>query len=157
MPKSLPPRPNLEQLKTQAKDLLKLLRAGEPDAIKRAQEFHPRYLHASTGETLAEKFTLSAAQLIVAREYGFINWPKLKAHVESLASKIDPAMDLIAAIKANDASQVADVIERYPELKQRINDSVPNYAFGATALIGAVQRANREMVERINTRAVYGA
>src|SRR2546430_3224725 len=43
MPKLLPPRPNLEQLRKQAKDLLKSLKSGDPEAIKRIQENHPRW------------------------------------------------------------------------------------------------------------------
>jgi len=31
------------------------------------------------------RFSLSDAQLVVAREYGFESWPKLKHHVESVA------------------------------------------------------------------------
>ena len=33
MPADLPPRPNLEQLKKQAKELLQAIRAGEPAAV----------------------------------------------------------------------------------------------------------------------------
>jgi hypothetical protein len=74
--KHLPSNPNLDQLKHQAKDLLKAHAAGDPDAIRRVREFHPRY-----DETT---MTVSDAQLVVAREYGFASWPRLKAHVDSL-------------------------------------------------------------------------
>jgi hypothetical protein len=52
----LPEKPDLRNLKDQAKDLV---RAGEAPS-------------------------LAKAQLRLAREYGFASWPKLKAHVESL-------------------------------------------------------------------------
>lgn len=60
MSRQLPPHPNLEHLKKQAKDLLHELQQRDP-ALK-----------------------LSDAQHAIAREYGFASWPKLKAHVESL-------------------------------------------------------------------------
>ena len=67
MYRNLPPHPNLEHLKKQAKTLLHELQQGNP-ALK-----------------------LADAQLAIAREYGFASWPKLKAHVESLQSEVSPA------------------------------------------------------------------
>jgi hypothetical protein len=60
MSRSLPPHPNLEHLKKQAKDLLHDLQQRDP-ALK-----------------------LADAQHALAREYGFASWPKLKVYVESL-------------------------------------------------------------------------
>ena len=61
---SLPPRPNLDHLKKQAKDRLRALQATSPDA------------------------QLADAQHALARDYGFDSWPKLKAHVEALAASV---------------------------------------------------------------------
>jgi hypothetical protein len=61
MSRALPPHPNLDHLKKQAKDLLRELKQQNPDAI------------------------LADAQHALAREYGFASWPKLKAHVDSLS------------------------------------------------------------------------
>ncbi|HEV8407925.1 MAG TPA: hypothetical protein VGQ34_08300, partial [Sphingomicrobium sp.] len=55
-PRPLPDRPDLRHLKAQAKDLFK----------------------AGTATSIAD------AQFQIARLYGFANWPKLKAHLESL-------------------------------------------------------------------------
>jgi hypothetical protein len=38
----LPVRPNLDQLKHQAKDLLRAIRRGEPKAIEEFNAFHPK-------------------------------------------------------------------------------------------------------------------
>ena len=59
MSRDLPPNPNLEHLKKQAKALLDTMRQRNADA------------------------TLVDAQHALAREYGFPSWPKLKAHVEA--------------------------------------------------------------------------
>ena len=58
----LPPRPSLAYLRKQAKELLSRLRAQNPNA------------------------TLSDAQHVLAGDYGFASWPKLKAHVEAAAA-----------------------------------------------------------------------
>ena len=60
MPRRLPERPSLEQLRKQAKEHLDTLRAADP-SVK-----------------------LAAAQHALARAYGFESWPKLVHHVESI-------------------------------------------------------------------------
>ena len=46
---------------------------------------------------------MSDAQLVIAREYGFESWPKLKTHVEAVARGDDPAIAafLMAAVAGN--------------------------------------------------------
>jgi ankyrin repeat protein len=73
---SLPAAPSLEQLRKQAKDLLRAHRAGDPDAVARVAAHHPQ-----PDETLK----LTGAQLVVAREHGFASWPRLRAYVERVA------------------------------------------------------------------------
>jgi ankyrin repeat protein len=55
--------------------------------------------------------------------------------------------DLYEAIRTNDAAEVARVLETTPELKARLNDPLPGSSFGQTALMAAVQLANRDMVD----------
>jgi hypothetical protein len=82
MSKSFSARPNLEQLKKQAKDLLKSHKSGNPDGLRRIQEKHPDWGNRSELELRATRFSLGDAQLVIAREYGCASWPKLKAQVE---------------------------------------------------------------------------
>jgi hypothetical protein len=73
MSRVLPPHPNLEHLRNQAKDLLRDWQQHKPDV------------------------QLADAQHAIAREYGFQSWPKLKAHVESLtAGAARPETPLVA-------------------------------------------------------------
>ena len=65
----LPGRPNLDQLRRQARELLRAAADGEPPALTR--------IHA-----VSQRISLSAAQLAIAREYGFASWPALHAEVE---------------------------------------------------------------------------
>ncbi len=81
---TLPAKPNLRHLKDQARDLLK---AGEAES-------------------------LAAAQLQIARRYGFASWPKLKVHVESLQE----VGELKQAIDTNDFVRVKALMSRNPEL-----------------------------------------
>jgi hypothetical protein len=66
----LPFPPDLDQLRRQARELLRSAANGEPAALARLR-------------AVSDRVALSAAQLAVAREYGFWSWPALKAAVES--------------------------------------------------------------------------
>lgn len=81
-PRALPERANLEQLKKQARELLDQVRSGDRPASARVRAFHPR-LRGKRGLDAAA-FALSDAQLVIAREYGFASWPKLKNHLDGL-------------------------------------------------------------------------
>ena len=60
---------------------------------------------------------------------------------------MDPIERLAAAVHANDPSQVQQVLERHPELTSRLNEPLPGGAFGATAVLAAVHRRNRDMID----------
>ena len=67
MSRELPVHANIEHLKKQAKERLRELQKSDPQA------------------------KLTDAQHDIAREYGFVSWPKLRAHVESLGLQLEAA------------------------------------------------------------------
>jgi hypothetical protein len=81
--KQLPPRPNLDQLKRQAKDLLQSARRHEPGARAR---FRALPALATAPEETLERATLALhdAQSVIAREHGFDSWKALRERVEEL-------------------------------------------------------------------------
>jgi len=132
MSKSLPSRPNLEQLKNQAKDLLKSCRNANADALARVRAQHPDCSNAAGIHTA--KLSLSDAQLVIAREYGFASWPRLKDHVESLLLETADPMELFKrAFKTDDAVFLRNLIARFPEMKAKVNEPVA--AFDSPAII----------------------
>ncbi|HEX4815231.1 MAG TPA: ankyrin repeat domain-containing protein [Nonomuraea sp.] len=72
----LPDNPSHERLRKLAKTLLRQIRAGAPEATGLVAEFHPRPPQVPR---------LSDAQLVIARRYGFPNWPRLMAHLDTVA------------------------------------------------------------------------
>lgn len=74
--KQYPSNPSLAHFKHQAKDLLNTARQNGPSAIERFREFHPRFRTAPTTEPAA--YSLGDAQLVIAREYDFASWVKLR-------------------------------------------------------------------------------
>jgi hypothetical protein len=65
----LPGRPDLAQLRRQARELQRAAADGDPAALRRVRQ-------------VSAKTTLSAAQLAVAREHGFASWARLKDETE---------------------------------------------------------------------------
>ena len=80
--RALPKNPSLEHLKYQAKDLLKDHAARSVAAAQRIREFHPDWRMASDADIFATRLRVSDAQLAIAREYGFLSWPRLKRRIE---------------------------------------------------------------------------
>jgi len=66
----LPARPDLDQLRRQARELYRSALGGDAGALRRLRE-------------VSGTVALSAAQLAIARDYGFASWPQLKAEVEA--------------------------------------------------------------------------
>ena len=79
---SLPPRPNLEQLKNRAKDLLKAYRDGQPAALARLRTSLPRYSHLSDDDLFELSLSLRDAQRVIAIEHGFGDWLSMRTHIE---------------------------------------------------------------------------
>jgi len=65
----LPDWPDIDQLRRQARELHRAAAAGAPDALTRIR-------------AVSDQIALSAAQLALAREYGYSSWPALRAEVE---------------------------------------------------------------------------
>lgn len=93
-----PVRPNLEQLKHQAKDLLKAIRRGEATAVAELRKHHPKQIDAAQAK-------LADAQLVLARSYGLPSWPRLVV-----------ACHMTDAIWRGDAETVRDLILKDPRL-----------------------------------------
>jgi ankyrin repeat protein len=86
MTKTLPAQPDLDWLKKTAKQRLKEMRAGSPEA------------------------KLHQAQLALARDYGFASWRELKAHVDALS--LDGQI-ITAAVKGDEA-ELARLLTAHP-------------------------------------------
>ena len=80
--KQLPDRSNLDHLKKQAKDLIRLYRDRNPEAIARFRHALPAAAGQSDDEIAAFGLRLHDAQSCVARSYGFASWADLRSYVE---------------------------------------------------------------------------
>jgi hypothetical protein len=74
----LPGRPDVDQLRRQARELQRAAAEREPSAVARLS-------------AVSQQKSLSAAQLAVAREYGFVSWPALRAEAERRRRAAEPS------------------------------------------------------------------
>jgi Ankyrin repeats (3 copies) len=86
---NLPDRANLAHLKKQAKDLIRLYRDGNPEAITQFREALPAAAGLSDEEIAALRLRLHDAQSCVARSYGFASWADLRSYVEVQSTSRD--------------------------------------------------------------------
>jgi len=142
----LPLRPNLEQYKKQAKDLVNACKSGESHAIRAwadpwvhtlvrlskltiTPELPVRMerwidqLDEFAGRKLkpsgADQCVLSEAQFVIARAHGFESWPRFAKHVEGLTRASSPVtmFELAAdAIVSGDAATLERLLRENPEL-----------------------------------------
>ncbi|MGY3697114.1 hypothetical protein ACVIGA_007194 [Bradyrhizobium sp. USDA 3240] len=78
-----PARLNLEHLKKQAKELIRLYRRQAPEAYTRFRQALPAAAGRSDAEIAALDLRLHDAQSCVARDLGFASWPDLRRYVEA--------------------------------------------------------------------------
>lgn len=74
---SLPDRPDLHQLRIQAKELKRALSAGESEALNRVLASHPKFAGRPAERLEGWSFALRDAQVTIAREVGFDSWKAL--------------------------------------------------------------------------------
>jgi ankyrin repeat protein len=102
-----PVRPNLDQLKHQAKDLLRAIRQGDPAAIAELRQHHPKQGTKTMDPASAKlaEVKLADAQAALARSYGLASWPRLVT-----------ACRITDAIWRGDVEAVRDLVLKDPRL-----------------------------------------
>jgi hypothetical protein len=94
----LPVRPDLAQLKHQAKDLLEAIHKGDPDAVAELRQHHPKGIEPARAK-------LADAQHVLARSYSASSWPRLVQ-----------ACELIDAIWCDDVDTAMALVIKHPNL-----------------------------------------
>jgi len=141
MSQSLPAQPSLRQLKNQAKKLLLDLKNAQPDAGRRFTE--------ATNRPSPQAPKLNDAQLVLAREYGFTNWAELKTEVERREKQAEGVLlnQFRDAVRGGNVPTVEALLKKHSLLRRKVND--PLFDFGGSAILNAVGRKDRSMVDAL--------
>lgn len=112
-----PVRPNLDQLKHQAKDFLRAVRRGDSAAVAEMRKHYPgktgrggapadsNLEHANPEDFKLAAIKLADAQAALARSYGLANWPRLVT-----------ACRMTDAIWRGDVETVRKLVQKNPKL-----------------------------------------
>jgi len=87
--KSLPNKPNLDFLKKESKKLRTSHRNSDHSSCSRIKHFDTSFIGLTDKEILDSKFSILDAQRVIAREYGFSSWAKLKRFIESTNARFN--------------------------------------------------------------------
>jgi ankyrin repeat protein len=140
---TLPSNPNLDQLRHQARDLLRAARVGDREASERIQSHSGRV-------------TLAAAQLAIAREYGLPSWPALKAEVEARARTLTEAVDAFLTFSVNGRiGRAGQLLGQHPEIEG--HDVRTAIALGDAARVKAELARDPALVKRRDPRNQWTA
>ena len=122
---TLAAQPSLEHLRRQARNLLRSARAGDTGAAERIG-------------AVSQQLTLAAAQLAVAREYGFASWARLKAEVEIRITDLARRAEEFCEASIRDwTGRAARMLAATPELA--------GYSFATAVILGDAGRVRREI------------
>jgi ankyrin repeat protein len=136
----LPDSPDLDQLKRQAKDLLRAARDADPGAMPRFRAL-PALQHASDDDLARASLALHDAQSVIAREHGFPSWNALRERVEELTLDFDTAArEFVAAATDGRSSRAERLLAMYP----RIADA----SVYAALLVGDVATVESHLARR---------
>lgn len=114
--RSLPDSPDLDQLRRQAKELLRAARAADPTALTRFRVL-PSLKQASDDDLARTSLALHDAQSVIAREHGFASWNALHDRVEELTLDFDTAVrELIEAATDGRTSRAERMLVLHPRI-----------------------------------------
>ncbi|MCW3053771.1 MAG: Ankyrin [Chthonomonadales bacterium] len=101
---TLPQGIDLDQYRTQAKELLKQIRAAEPAALDRLRQHHPE--HATPAA--AGSIRLADTQLVLAHENGFPSWARFRDYLLF--------RNAVQALDAGDLPGLEALLDKHPSL-----------------------------------------
>jgi len=127
--KLLPSHPSFESIRKRAKKLVHQVAASDPDALARVHAQLP-------APTLP--LSLRDAQLVLAREYGFVGWQDLRAAVLRLEGKgLEwAAAEAERAIHDNSVERLTQLVREHPALLSWRGDSGESLLSLATGSFG---------------------
>jgi ankyrin repeat protein len=122
---------HLEQQKKRAREFLRAIRSGDPQALARLRQHHTRWANLDDA-ALRQFVSLHDTQFALAREQGFTSWPKLKAyanppaparHTRLFVTDLDWIADRVHGLLRTRASAGPAALEQIREWHPRFSNS----------------------------------
>jgi len=141
--------PNLENLRKQAKLVLRWHRDRYYPVAAQIRGTLPRYRHMTDREVLAHSFRLSDAQELVARQHGFESWQALKTGFPTMADHAEQKASKAIIVAAEPQLFVANITASLDFFTQKLGFTIA-FTYGDPAFYAQVSRDGA----RLNLRCV---
>lgn len=142
--------PNLENLRKQAKLVLRWHRDRYYPVAAQIRATLPRYRHMTDPEVLARSFKLSDAQELVARQYGFESWEALKTGLPTMADHSEQTISKATIIAAEPQLFVANIKASLDFFTQKLGFAIA-FEYGEPPFYAQVKRDGAQL----NLRCVH--
>ena len=133
--------PNFENLKKQAKLILRWHRERYYPVAAQIRASLPSYRHLSDLEILAQPFKLSDAQEMVARQAGFENWQALKSGINTMPQHVEHSQSKAGIAMTAAQLFVADIKTSCDFFTQKLGFSIV-FVYGEPPFYAQVKRGN---------------
>jgi catechol 2,3-dioxygenase-like lactoylglutathione lyase family enzyme len=143
--------PNLENLKKQAKLLLRWHRERHYPVAAQIRGLMPRFSNMLDSEILAANFKLRDAQEMVARQHGFASWQALKTGLSTTSRKVKSSPSKATIVCAEPQLLVTDIKRSCEFFREKLGFSVV-FSYGEPPYYAQVGRDGA----RVNLRYVEG-
>jgi uncharacterized glyoxalase superfamily protein PhnB len=141
--------PNIENLRKQAKLVLRWHRDRYYPVAAQIRAALPRYRHMTDPEVLARSFKLSDAQELVARQYGFESWEALKTGLPTMADHAEKTISKATIVAAEPQLFVANIKASVDFFTQKLGFAMA-FEYGEPPFYAQVKRDGA----RLNLRCV---
>src|SRR5215831_7460893 len=143
--------PDLENLKKQAKLILRWHREGYYPVAAQIRGLLSRFQNVPDAEILAASFKLSDAQEMIARQNGFDGWQAMKAGLSTTSPNVKPSPSKARIVGAEPQLFVADVERSCEFFCKKLSFSLV-FSYGSPPFYAQVARDGA----RLNLRCVEG-
>jgi uncharacterized glyoxalase superfamily protein PhnB len=141
--------PNLENLKKQAKLILRWHRERHYPVATQIRSHLARFQNMSDTEILAESFQLSDAQEMVARQQGFDSWQALKTGLSTISPRVKSSPSQATIVSAEPHLFVTDIERSCDFFREKLGFSLL-FSYGKPPYYAQVGRDGA----RLNVRCV---
>ena len=131
--------PSLENLKKQAKLVLRWHRERYYPVAAQIRTILPRYSHLTDAEVLAASFKLADAQELVARQEGFESWQALKTGLAAMPDPANQTLSKATLVAAEPQLFVADIKVALDFFTQKLGFSIV-FMYGKPPFYAQVKR-----------------
>jgi catechol 2,3-dioxygenase-like lactoylglutathione lyase family enzyme len=136
--------PSLENLRKQAKLVLRWHRDRYYPVAAQIRAVLPRYRQMTDPEVLAHSFKLKDAQELVARQHGFESWQALKAGLTTMPNHAQQTLTKAVIIAAEPELFVADIKASLDFFTQKLGFAIA-FTYGEPPFYAQVKRDGAQL------------